>query len=295
MIYAIVVIVAIAGLIARGVLLSRFVKRVEARRTLGPDGIVVGGGPVEIAATAGAPWLLLLHGAGDTPQTLEFLAHALAARGYGVFAPLLPGHGRALADFARVSADALYEATARAYRDLVARGDGPVGVVGLSMGGALAVQLAAAEPDLPALCLLAPYLAMPTGIQWAARLSRVWGPLAPFVSAGGSRSILDPVAALENRAYGAFTPAALRALSDVVRRARAALPNVKAPTLMIQSRSDNRIAASSAAAAFERLGAHEKRLQWVTGAAHVITVDYGRELVAAAVGDWMDARLPVNR
>jgi carboxylesterase len=289
--YALVIGVAIAALVIRAVLLSRFVNRLAARRTLGPDGVVIGGGPIAIAGPPGAPRLLLLHGAGDTPQTLEFLARTLAGHGYEVRVPLLPGHGRSLTDFARVTADALYAAVAREYGELAASGEAAVGVVGLSMGGALAVQLAAARPNLEALCLLAPYLAMPAGIQWAARLSHVWGPVAPFVSAAGGQSILDPDEAAKNRAYGAFTPEALRALRDVVRRAQAALPRVQAPTLMIQSRTDNRIAAPAAEVAFARLGAHEKRLQWVTGAAHVISVDYGREQVAAAVAEWMDRRL----
>lgn len=296
MIYLTFIGVALAGLIARAVLLSRFARRLAARRELGPEGIVVGGGPIHIPGPPGAPQVLLLHGAGDTPQTLEYLAHALAARGYGVHAPLLPGHGRSLRDFAHVTADGLYAATAQAYEQLAgASGASAVGVVGLSMGGALAVQLAAEKREVPALCLLAPYLAMPADIAWAARLSRVWGPVFPVVSAAGGESILDPAEAAKNRAYGAFTPGALRALRDVVRRARAALPSVQAPTLMIQSRTDNRITVSAAQEAFDQLGAREKRLQWVTGAAHVITVDYGKEAVAAAVGDWMDARLRVSR
>jgi carboxylesterase len=281
----------LAAVIARGVLLSRLARRVEARGQLGASGIVIGGESIDIPGPVGARRLLLLHGAGDTPQTLEYLAHALAARGYGVHAPLLPGHGRSLRDFSTISADALYEAAALSYTRMSNADGRPVGVVGLSMGGALAVQLAAAERDLPALCLLAPYLAMPATIAWAARLSRVWGPLAPVVSAAGGQSILDAEEAAKNRAYGAFTPAALRALRDVVLRARSALPEVQAPTLMIQSRTDNRIAASDAAAAFDRLGSHEKRLQWVTGAAHVISVDYGKARVAAAVAEWMDAHL----
>ena len=41
--------------------------------------------------------------------------------------------------------------------------------------------------------------------------------------------------------------------------------------------------------AFARIGATDKRLEWTTGAGHIITVDYGREHVIAMLLDWMDA------
>src|ERR1041384_2141032 len=79
------------------------------RRRLGPDGIVIGGGGLTLARD-NAPAVLLLHGAGDTPQTLRYLAEFLHRRGFHVAAPLLPGHGRSVGEFRRVTADALTNA-----------------------------------------------------------------------------------------------------------------------------------------------------------------------------------------
>jgi len=70
-----------------------------------------------------------------------------------------------------------------------------------------------------------------------------------------------------------------------------ALPRVVAPTLVIQSREDNRIGIEDAERSFAQLGAREKRLEWVTGAAHVITVDYGRERVIELLASWMEGKL----
>src|SRR6185437_9863184 len=95
-------------------------------------------------------------------------------------------------------------------------------------------------------------------------------------------------------AYGVFTPGALRALYKTVKRARDVLPRVSAPTLVVHSRGDNRISVANAEAAFAKLGAKEKRLQWVTGAAHIITVDYGREHVFDLLGDWLDSHRAIN-
>jgi carboxylesterase len=275
---------------------SRHLRAVERRcmqrRSIGPDGIVVGGAGFEIPRPGGRA-VLLLHGGGDTPQTLRYLATHLSERGFAVAAPLLPGHGRTLRDFARVTDDELAAAVRAQYDALLGRYDW-VGVIGVSMGAALAVQLAAERTNLPALGLVAPYLAMPARVARAARLAWLWGPLVPLFDSADGVSILDPVEQEQSLAYGAFSASALRALYRVVQRADAALPRVNAPTLMIQSRTDNRVSVAAAERAFARLGAADKRLVWITGAAHVITVDYGREHVLEQLGDWMVAHRPAR-
>jgi carboxylesterase len=257
-------------------------------RPVNREGIVIGAEGF-ILEQSGAPAVLLLHGAGDTPQTLRYLADALHARGFHVSVPLLPGHGRSVKDFARVTADDLSEAARARYAEL-RPSHSWLGVIGLSMGGALAVQIAAEHQDLPALGLIAPYLAMPKMVDRAARLAWLWGPLVPVLRSADGVSVLDPVERDRSLAYGAFTPAALRALRTTMRRAVIALPRVAAPTLMIQSRQDNRLGVADAERSFAQLGAREKRLQWITGAAHVITVDYGRDTVIASLTSWMESR-----
>jgi carboxylesterase len=268
-------------------------RRIEAltaltltRRRLGADGIVIGGAGFVLERDA-APAILLLHGAGDTPQTLRYLAAYLHARGYHVDVPLLPGHGRNVREFTNVTADALTIAAKDCYAALKVSHDW-VGVIGLSMGGALAIQLAAEHPELPALGLAAPYLEMPSRVARGARLSWLWGPVVPLVASTEGLSILDPSERDQNLAYGVFTAGALRALYETVRRASDASPRVRAPTLVVQSREDNRISVAAAERSFAKLGAKEKRLQWITGASHVITVDFGREHVFDLLASWMD-------
>lgn len=252
---------------------------------------MIGAEPFELEA-AGGRAVLLVHGGGDTPQTLRYLAEVLHAHGYAVRAPLLPGHGRVLQEFSRVTADAWLEAVRAEYRALRAR-YAWVGVIGLSMGGALAVQLAAeVGAALPALGLVAPYLSIPPHVRRAAKYSHIWGVLVPYVrSADSGRSIHDPVEEARSRAYGIFTPAALRALTVTADRATALLPRVITPTLVIQSREDNRIPPAACEAAYNALGAREKRLVWVEAAGHIITVDRGREKVFAELVAWFDQRV----
>src|SRR6185312_14618617 len=156
---AVLLIVAAAVYVLRWRHLRALTALAASRGQLGANGILLGAEGF-VLERPGAPALLLLHGAGDTPQTLRYAAHALFARGYHIEVPLLPGHGRTPRDFARLRADDLTDAVREHYTRLT-RERAWVGVVGLSMGGALAVQVAAEAPRMPALALLAPYLALP--------------------------------------------------------------------------------------------------------------------------------------
>jgi carboxylesterase len=177
-------------------------------------------------------------------------------------------------------------AARKALLDMRSRHDS-VSVVGLSMGGALAVVLAAELDDIPALVLIAPYLGMPLVLRLAASTHWAWGRMVGAVNARDPRSIRDPIEREKNLAYGAVTGRALFELWKIVRLARKSLKRVNTPTLIIQSKEDPRVAPEVAEFALNALGAEEKKLAWTEGAGHIITVDYGRELVFGGVEKWL--------
>lgn len=265
--------------------ITRRVEDADGHRPRDAQGVVRGASGFTLER-AGAPGVLLIHGAGDTPQTLRELGEHLYQLGFAISAPLLPGHGRRVRDFRHVTSDGWRAAVERAYDEL-AVGRSWVGVVGLSMGGALAVRAVADRPMTAALVLLAPYLGLPMSLRLAAGISRLAALVSPYFSAEDTRSVRDPDAAAQGLAYGVFTPAALRALRDTARAGARALPRVHAPTLIIQSQQDNRVAPEVAVRALKRIGASDKRLEWVSDGGHVITVDYGKRAVFALTGDWL--------
>ena len=237
--------------------------------------------------------MLLLHGFGDTPQTLHYVADALQAAGYTVRAPLLPGHGRTLGEFGATRAKEWIAAARDAYAELSAT-FGPSPVVGLSMGGALGIVLAAETPTMPALALVAPYISVPRRARFVARFHHLWEFVTPYFRSGGERSILDPTERAQALGYGVLTPRLLFELSRVVRRVQVSLPRVRVPTLVIHGRNDERIPPDAAAREYARLGAPEKELVWMDQGGHVLTVDYGRARVIELILDWL-ARHPARR
>lgn len=90
--------------------------------------------------------VLLCHGFTGSPQSLRPWADFLAERGLTVELPLLPGHGTRWQDMQLTGWQDWYAEVDRALGELRER-CGQVFVFGLSMGGALALRLAARHGD----------------------------------------------------------------------------------------------------------------------------------------------------
>lgn len=259
-----------------------------ARLPVGADGIVPGAGSFTLDGSV-THAVLLVHGFGDTTQSLQQLAeHLCAVHGWSVRVMRLPGHGGTLADFDATSASAWRTAVHQEYGALRRRFD-VVGMVGLSMGGALTTIEAAQHPDLPALVLLAPYLTPSAGAERLSPIAGLINLLTPYLAGGDrTRSIFDPVARARTLGAGAAPTARIRDLVAVAHDACDTASAVRAPVRLVHSTTDYRIPSVFAerhAALFT--GAASCELVWVTGGGHVITVDYCRDEVFALTADWL--------
>lgn len=117
---------------------------------------------------AGEPAVLLIHGFTATTSEVRPLAEFLHGKGLTISAPLLAGHGTHPDDLNKTKWQDWYQSTESAYLSLKADHD-EVWVGGESMGGVLALMLAASHPEVAGLLLYAPAL----------KARRVW--LAPLL------------------------------------------------------------------------------------------------------------------
>jgi alpha-beta hydrolase superfamily lysophospholipase len=137
-------------------------------------------------ARAGA--VLLFHGFGGCPQQFFQLGPALAADGFDVLVPLLPGHGRVPGADGAENLDAVpatgtgiaaYGGLAARMNEIMALSPGSRVIVGYSLGGALALNATLRRPGLyERMLLLGPLLAVRGGtpVEWLAEtLARLPG------------------------------------------------------------------------------------------------------------------------
>jgi carboxylesterase len=253
------------------------------------EGYIIGAEPMTLQGTRPGA-VLVLHGYNDSPQAMRSVAKALNAAGWTVRVPALPGHARSLREFANARASD-WERAAREELVALLRQHDAVAVCGMSMGGALALLLAAENRSVRAVVALAPYLHLSRPMTLLLALGPVATIGARYITGGGKRSVHDPAAAAAIVAYRASTPRLLYELTKVTRHAYDALHRVTQPVLVMQSREDNRIPQRSAEAAFVEIGSADKTLEWLTGRGHVITVDYGHADLERRVVTWLDERM----
>ncbi len=270
----------------------RRARRFRRRFPAGADGVVLGAEARTIGAGQGRA-ILLIHGYNDSPRSLEGVAQHLAAHGWTVRLPLLPGHGRSLETWDAWTADEAIQHVRSEFEALQAS-HGTVVVGGISMGGALACWLAA-EAEPAAVVLFAPILFVPRPMQVAVSTARLWSLVSRYIAGGGGRSIHDPDAQRRQISYGCSTRRSLEALDFIAKGTAARLGFVHAPVLAVQSREDNRLPEDQSRRAYARIGSSDKTVHWVTGAGHVLTVDHGWEAVADLTRQWLDARVLPRR
>jgi carboxylesterase len=218
---------------------------------------------------------LVLHGFTGNPQSMRGLALALADAGFTVEMPLLPGHGTEVADMVPTRWEDWSGAAEAAYVDLSARSDAVV-VVGLSMGGMLAVWLAEHHPELAAIAVVNPMVAPPDADTVAFLRTMLDGgdELAPGV--GSDIAMEGPV----ESAYPELPLRAALSLFSAAAEVEAALASVTCPVLVFTSTQDHVVDPKSSALLVERAKGPVEHVV-LDRSYHVATLDYDQDEIEA--------------
>ena len=236
-----------------------------------PGGTAGGAGTGRVA-------VLLCHGFTGSPQSVRPWAHDLAGAGLTVRSPLLPGHGTTWQDLAGHRWAEWVAAVEDELADLRAGGAAVV-VGGLSMGGALALRLAADHPgDVAGLVLVNPAVRLTDPRLRALPLLRLL--TASVAGVGGD--VRDGTAEL---AYDRvpLTPLAssLRGYRDL----RRDLHRVTAPLVLLRSAVDHVVPAASSAAVLAGVSSADVRTEVLQDSWHVATLDHDAPAITAATLD----------
>ena len=229
-------------------------------------------GAEPFSAGGGPHAALVLHGFTGNPGSMRGLARALADAGFTVELPLLPGHGTSVEDMIETGWKDWLGAAEEAYLDLAARCD-TVAIVGLSMGGALTLTLAAEHPEIVGIVCVNAVVSVPEGMQELAH-----GLLADGheVMDGIGSDIADPEQ-LEN----AYPQTPLRPLLTMFTAAETfggRLRDIRCPVLVMTSRQDHVVPPSNGDLIAEGVGGPVERVS-LERSYHVATLDYDKELV----------------
>jgi len=214
------------------------------------------------------------------------LALALAGAGLTVELPLLPGHGTAIADMVPTGWEDWSGAAEAAYLELAAR-CGSVVVVGLSMGGTLAVWLGERHPEIAALVLVNPLIQPPDADTVAFIDAMIEGgdEVAPGI---GSDIALE--GAVET-AYPELPLRAARSLFAAAGDVADHLGSVTSPVLLFSSAEDHVVPPVSGDRLVEGVKGPVERIV-LERSFHVATLDYDKDEIEARTVKFVTDLLP---
>lgn len=227
--------------------------------------------------------ILLLHGFTGTTYGVRPLAEHLAAQGYSVFAPRLPGHGTSLADLAACSYLDWADCAAGGLSKLQETCN-TIFLAGHSMGGTLALRLAASAPEkvVGVVTMNAPvFLANPLL------------PLVPvakyliktFPGVGGDLKDTSQV----DVCYDKVSVKAVHELMKLMRETKGLLPRVRVPLLVIQSREDHVVPPTNAEYILGHVASMCKEAAWLANSYHMAPLDFDRELIFQQSGEFISS------
>lgn len=217
--------------------------------------------------------VLLCHGFTGSPQSLRPWAEHLAERGLTVSLPLLPGHGTRWEDMQLTGWQDWYaevDRELRALSDRCAR----VFVFGLSMGGALALRLAARHGDTV------------SGVAVVNPANKVHGPAAhalPLIrhlvpSTKGVTSDIKKEGGVEI-GYQRVPLHAAYSLRNFLRIVDGELPQVTQPLLLLHSPVDHVVPPADSARILGRVSSRDVTEILLEQSYHVATLDNDAERI----------------
>jgi carboxylesterase len=233
--------------------------------------------------------VLLVHGFRGTPASLRPIAEQLAARGFTVDLPRLPGHGSRLRELIPTRYDdwrAHIVARARALAQRTER----VVLVGLSMGGALALDVASAgDVRVAGVVSINAQILSRRGIvvKLGPYLEKILPAVPASVVGFSANDIAKPDVVVPAHAW--VPSAAGNSLVRALPRIRAQLANMPCPVVVMYSREDHCVPPENSRALLGLIrGARVEELV-LERSYHVATLDYDQPLIEERVAVFVDS------
>ena len=222
----------------------------------------------------GSHGALVIHGFTGNPGSMRGLSQAFAAAGYHVEMPLLPGHGTVVEDLVPMRWADWVAAVEDAYQTLAGRTDKVV-VAGLSLGGALTLQVGANHPDVAGLVCVNP-AAQPQPPEVVEMVQGMLAGGTELMPAIGS-DIADPDA--KEATYDATPVAALLSIAvDGLTPLALQYGSMQIPLLLLNSPQDHVVEPAQGDYLAANYGGPVERVV-LERSYHVATQDYDKELI----------------
>ncbi|WP_448376646.1 alpha/beta hydrolase [Fervidobacterium sp.] len=231
----------------------------------------------------GEKGVLVIHGYTGSPHDFEFMAHELHKAGFTVSVPRLPGHGTCGEDFLTTTRHDWLRRVYDAYYDLTAICK-EVYIVGLSMGGVIALILAAHLKPKKLVTLAAAIHTIDNRIKITPLLSIF---TKKMVRENDEKYDEPDLQYLKNEYWSFNWPKQAAELYKLMKMARKSVPEIVSETLVVAARNDNTVPLSAAEFIYKNIKSEKRKMLIFEKSGHVLSNDVEKEEVTKAVIDWL--------
>jgi len=211
--------------------------------------------------------VLLCHGFTGSPQSLRAWAEYLADAGLSVSLPRLPGHGTTWQEMARTRWEDWYAEVSRAFDELRGRSD-QIFVMGLSMGGCLALRLAEIQGSaISGLVLVNPSVTADTKLFALAPVLKLLVPSLKGIVSDIKKEGVTEVG------YDRIPVRAAATLPGLWRSTKDQLGDITQPVLVYHSTEDHVVSAASINVLRQELPPGQLTVRECEDSFHVATLD----------------------
>jgi carboxylesterase len=220
--------------------------------------------------------VLLIHGFTGTTAELRPLGKHLNQKGYTVYAPLLKGHGVNPEEMKCTTWVDWWVSAKEGYERLRDEGCKHIVVMGLSMGGLLAMKIAQYEPVMGIATLCSPVKVRDRRIGLTEYLQYI----LPYKKRSKKKAehIERELYILDRTPLNCVV-----SLSKLMKNVESVLPHVTQPILIVQSEKDETVDPCSADLLYNRIGSKQKEIIRFENSGHIITLDKERDQLFEAL------------
>ena len=220
--------------------------------------------------------LLFIHGFMSTPASVRPLVDALMNDVYQIMCPLLPGCGTVPEDACTVGRSQWQEQIENAYLVLQQTCQHVI-VIGQSLGGALALNLAHTHRHIHHLLLLAPALHLPFALKHVTTIKRL-------LEKAGIHFLHNRGGDINKEAeyeitYRKTPLSAFVQLRGAMDEARSNLSHIRTPTTLFAGAQDHVLKPKHMPYLLNQLGCEKKELIWLPNSYHLLSKDNDNTII----------------